>query len=108
MPWERRAEGPPVGLAEVRVGRTRIRVRLRVIPRCRPSGRTASSTHVSLPAPPPSYARRVRRGVHLVQGTPEPASPPSDAGLVPLRRTRDLVDGGRRERRGRPPAAADL
>ena len=33
------------------------------------------------------------------KGHREPASPPADAGLVPLRRPRDLVDGRRRERR---------
>ena len=34
--------------------------------------------------------RRVRRRLRRVQGTREPASPPSDPSVVPLRRTRDL------------------
>ena len=54
---------------------------------------SASSTHDPLPAPPQPRAARVRRRVRLVQGAPEPASPPAHLRLVPLRRPRDLVDG---------------
>ena len=74
---------------------------IRVFPRCR-RGRVASgSMHVPLRAPPPPRAARVRGRVRLVQGPREPASPPGDARLMPLRRSRDLVDSGRRVRSGR-------
>ena len=42
------------------------------------------------------------------RGHAEPASPPADARVVPLRRARDLVDGRGGDRRGRARAAALL
>ena len=102
MAWKRRAESPAAALAELRVGgRRKIRVRLRVIPRCQGGGAAARWAHGPLLAPPPPRAGRVRRGIRLVQRTQQPASPPADPGLVPHRRARDLVDGRRRQRRGR-------
>ena len=69
--------------------------RFRGMPRCRRGRFAARSNHVSLSASAPPQAARVRRRLCRSR-TPEPASPQSDAGLVPLRRARDLVDGRRR------------
>ena len=76
--------------------------------RCQRRRAAAHSTHVPLPPPAPPPAARVRRRVRVVQGAREPAPPPSDARLVPLRRARDLVDGRSRERGGGAAAAAVL
>ena len=102
-----RARPRPVRADESRVAASRESgCRFRVMPRCQAAARAASSTHVPLPASAPARAAGVRRRLRLVQGTREPASPPGDPRLVPLRRARDLVDGRRRERGGRAPAAA--
>jgi hypothetical protein len=69
---------------------------LRVAPRCHVHFAAASSLHVALPARTSSRAAGVRSGLRRVQGTREPTSPPPNPGLVPLRRTRDLVHGGSR------------
>src|SRR4029453_7085 len=102
-----RAERPAVGSREV-IRRTKLRVWLRVLPRCAWSRAAASSAHASLPASPPSHPGRLRGGVHLLQRPPEHASPPAHPGVVPLGRPRDLVDGGRRQRGRRTPASAVL
>src|SRR5947207_7722633 len=48
----------------------------------------------------------MRRSLRLVQGPREPASPPVHLRVLPLRRPRDLVDGGGGDRRrgARPPS----
>ena len=58
----------------------------------RPARRQVS-LHGPLLAAPPPRAARVRCRLCLLQGAREPASPPPDARLVSLRRTRNLVDG---------------
>src|SRR4051812_10773311 len=62
------------------------------------------SPHASLPGPAPPRAAPLRRHVRRLQGPREPAPPPRRAGLVALRRPRDL--GGGRDRGGKAPAAA--
>ena len=80
--------------------------KIRVLPRCRPGQRGGRLGPMS------RYLLHHRHEAHecgvvfaAVQRAQEPASAPGDARLVPLRRTRDLVDGGRRiraERRAAP------
>ena len=55
-------------------------------PRCSPGSQAARWRHASLPPPSPSRPGRVRRGVHVLQGTRERAPAPCDLGLVPLGR----------------------
>ena len=66
---------------------------IRVAPRCQRGSAAAISLHGPLLAGAPPRAARVRCRLCLLQGARKPTSPAPDARLVPLRRTRDLVDG---------------
>jgi hypothetical protein len=52
-----------------------------------------SDRHALLPDPAQPRAARMRRRVRGLQGPREPAAPPGDDGVVPVRRPRDLVVG---------------
>src|SRR5262249_46651119 len=61
-----------------------------------------------LPPPPPPRGTRVRRRLRRVQGPRKPAAPQGGAGVMRLRRSRNLVDGRGGDRGGGSSAPAVL
>jgi hypothetical protein len=93
MAWGRRAEGPAGGLAEGRDCRHgKLRVRLRVMPRCQGRGAAARWTHGPLPASPPARARlrhrptlaSCRTGGHAIWWTVDADSEEDALALLPF------------------------